>query len=109
VLLGDLPNVYVYAANNPSESIIAKRRGYGTIVSHNVPPYGRCAAYLAHVFQFAAESAGTQKRMHQLPVRAPCQMCITVMAGSHGRVEHVRGLHAWSRLCKLQLMADPAW
>ncbi len=42
VLLGNLPNVYVYAANNPSESIIAKRRGYGTIVSHNVPPYGRC-------------------------------------------------------------------
>lgn len=30
VLLGDLPNVYVYACNNPSESIIAKRRGYGT-------------------------------------------------------------------------------
>ena len=47
VLLGDLPNVYVYAANNPSESIIAKRRGYGTIVSHNVPPYGRrvCATH----------------------------------------------------------------
>jgi hypothetical protein len=41
VLLGELPNVYVYAANNPSESIVAKRRGYGTIVSHNVPPYGR--------------------------------------------------------------------
>ena len=41
VLLGEVPNVYVYAANNPSESIIAKRRGYGTIVSHNVPPYGR--------------------------------------------------------------------
>jgi magnesium chelatase subunit H len=36
-----MPNVYVYAANNPSESIVAKRRGYGTIVSHNVPPYGR--------------------------------------------------------------------
>lgn len=43
VLLSSLPNVYVYAANNPSESIIAKRRGYGTIISHNVPPYGRCA------------------------------------------------------------------
>ena len=41
VLLGALPNVYVYACNNPSESIIAKRRGYGTIISHNVPPYGR--------------------------------------------------------------------
>lgn len=34
VLLGSMPNVYVYAANNPSESIIAKRRGYGTIVRY---------------------------------------------------------------------------
>ena len=45
-LLGDLPNVYIYAANNPSESILAKRRGYGTLVSYNVPPYGRAGLYL---------------------------------------------------------------
>lgn len=45
-LLGDTPNVYVYAANNPSESILAKRRGYGTLVSYNVPPYGRAGLYL---------------------------------------------------------------
>jgi len=45
VLLGNLPNIYIYTANNPSESIIAKRRGYGTIVSHNVPPYGRSGLY----------------------------------------------------------------
>merc|ERR1719482_2346105 len=44
-LMGGVPNVYVYAANNPSESIVAKRRGYGTIVSHNVPPYGRAGLY----------------------------------------------------------------
>ena len=44
-LLGSLPNLYIYAANNPSESIIAKRRGYGTIVSHNVPPYSRAGLY----------------------------------------------------------------
>jgi hypothetical protein len=49
VLLGPLPNVYLYAANNPSESIVAKRRGYGTIVSHNVPPYGRAGACCAAV------------------------------------------------------------
>ncbi|CAL8470018.1 g9560 [Coccomyxa elongata] len=57
VLLGDLPNVYVYAANNPSESIIAKRRGYGTIVSHNVPPYGRAGLYkqLAELKALVAE------------------------------------------------------
>jgi magnesium chelatase subunit H len=45
-LIGDLPNIYVYAANNPSESILAKRRGYGTLVSYNVPPYGRAGLYL---------------------------------------------------------------
>lgn len=45
-LIGEIPNIYVYAANNPSESILAKRRGYGTIVSYNVPPYGRAGLYL---------------------------------------------------------------
>ncbi|KAM3099920.1 magnesium chelatase subunit H [Phormidesmis sp. 146-12] len=45
ILLGDLPNLYIYAANNPSESILAKRRGYGVLISHNVPPYGRSGLY----------------------------------------------------------------
>ncbi|NJL81851.1 MAG: magnesium chelatase subunit H [Chloroflexaceae bacterium] len=45
ILLGNLPNLYVYAANNPSESILAKRRGYGVLISHNVPPYGRAGLY----------------------------------------------------------------
>ncbi|MCU0568072.1 MAG: cobaltochelatase subunit CobN, partial [Oculatellaceae cyanobacterium Prado106] len=45
ILLGNLPNLYIYAANNPSESILAKRRGYGTLISYNVPPYGRAGLY----------------------------------------------------------------
>ncbi|MDY6781488.1 MAG: magnesium chelatase subunit H [Cyanobacteriota bacterium] len=45
ILLGNLPNLYIYACNNPSESILAKRRGYGVLVSHNVPPYGRAGLY----------------------------------------------------------------
>ena len=45
IMLSNIPNIYVYTANNPSESIIAKRRGYGTTVSHNVPPYGRSGLY----------------------------------------------------------------
>ena len=44
-LLGSAPNIYLYAANNPSESILAKRRGYGTLVSYNVPPYARAGLY----------------------------------------------------------------
>ena len=45
ILLGNLPNLYIYAANNPSESMLAKRRGYGVLISHNVPPYGRAGLY----------------------------------------------------------------
>lgn len=45
IFMGNMPNLYVYAANNPSEGSLAKRRGYATIISHNVPPYGRAALY----------------------------------------------------------------
>ena len=45
VLLGDSVNAYLYACNNPSESILAKRRGFATISSHNVPPYSRAGLY----------------------------------------------------------------
>ncbi len=45
ILLGNMPNLYIYAANNPSESMLAKRRGYGVLISHNVPPYGRAGLY----------------------------------------------------------------
>ena len=31
-LIGDLPNIYLYAANNPSEGAIAKRRAAATLV-----------------------------------------------------------------------------
>ncbi|MEW5857298.1 MAG: magnesium chelatase subunit H [Cyanobacteriota bacterium] len=45
ILLGNIPNLYIYAANNPSESMLAKRRGYGVLISHNVPHYGRAGLY----------------------------------------------------------------
>lgn len=67
VLLGPMPNVYVYAANNPSESIVAKRRGYGTIVSYNVPPYGRSGLYK----QLADLRALLQARSISLRRRSP--------------------------------------
>jgi magnesium chelatase subunit H len=33
-LIGDLPNIYLYAANNPSEGVLAKRRSGATLVSY---------------------------------------------------------------------------
>lgn len=45
ILLGDLPNIYLYPLNNPSEAIIAKRRANSVIVSHMLPPYVRVGDY----------------------------------------------------------------
>ncbi len=36
-LIGDLPNFYFYAANNPSEATIAKRRSAATTISYLTP------------------------------------------------------------------------
>lgn len=36
-LIGDLPNFYLYAANNPSEGLIAKRRSAATLISYLTP------------------------------------------------------------------------
>ena len=44
-LLGDLPNFYLYAANNPSEGLIAKRRSGATLVSYLTPPLAQAGLY----------------------------------------------------------------
>ena len=37
-LIGELPNFYLYASNNPSEGMLAKRRAGATLVSYLTPP-----------------------------------------------------------------------
>ncbi|MEM9375343.1 MAG: cobaltochelatase subunit CobN [Pseudomonadota bacterium] len=44
-LIGDLPNIYFYAANNPSEAAIAKRRSAATTVSYLTPPVIKADIY----------------------------------------------------------------
>ncbi len=44
-LIGDLPNVYLYASNNPSEGTIAKRRAAATLVSYLTPPVAQAGLY----------------------------------------------------------------
>ncbi|MBO0905397.1 magnesium chelatase subunit H [Jiella sonneratiae] len=44
-LIGDLPNLYLYAANNPSEGTIAKRRAAATLVSYLTPPVAHAGLY----------------------------------------------------------------
>ncbi|MBU3695060.1 MAG: magnesium chelatase subunit H, partial [Rhodocyclaceae bacterium] len=44
-LIGDLPNLYLYAANNPSEGAIAKRRAAATLISYLTPPVAESGLY----------------------------------------------------------------
>ncbi len=44
-LIGDLPNFYLYAANNPSEGTIAKRRSNATLISYLTPPIAQAGLY----------------------------------------------------------------
>jgi len=44
-LIGDLPNFYLYASNNPSEAILARRRAHATLISHLTPPVGEAGLY----------------------------------------------------------------
>ncbi|WP_195822118.1 magnesium chelatase subunit H [Roseobacter sp. MH60115] len=44
-LIGDMPNVYLYAANNPSEATLAKRRSNAVTVSHLTPPLATAGLY----------------------------------------------------------------
>ncbi len=44
-LIGEMPNFYLYAANNPSEGTIAKRRSGATLVTYLTPPLAQAGLY----------------------------------------------------------------
>ncbi len=44
-LIGDLPNFYLYASNNPSEGMIAKRRAGAALISYLTPPVAHAGLY----------------------------------------------------------------
>ncbi|WP_295313161.1 magnesium chelatase subunit H [Roseobacter sp.] len=44
-LIGEMPNVYLYASNNPSEATLAKRRSGAVTVTHLTPPLATSGLY----------------------------------------------------------------
>ena len=64
-LIGDLPNVYLYASNNPSEGTIAKRRAHATLVSYLTPPVAQAGLYKGLV-----DLKGSIERWRALPPEA---------------------------------------
>ena len=44
-LIGEVPNIYLYAANNPSEASLAKRRSNAVTITHLTPPLAQAGLY----------------------------------------------------------------
>lgn len=44
-LIGEVPNIYLYAANNPSEASLAKRRSNAITITHLTPPLAQAGLY----------------------------------------------------------------
>jgi magnesium chelatase subunit H len=44
-LIGELPNFYLYASNNPSEGMLAKRRAGAALISYLTPPVTNAGLY----------------------------------------------------------------
>jgi magnesium chelatase subunit H len=44
-LIGELPNIYIYSVNNPSEGSIAKRRSYAELISYLTSPIENAGLY----------------------------------------------------------------
>ena len=44
-LIGEMPNIYLYASNNPSEATLAKRRANAVTITHLTPPLAASGLY----------------------------------------------------------------
>ncbi|MFL0792182.1 MAG: magnesium chelatase subunit H [Prochlorococcus sp.] len=87
-LIGELPNLYYYAANNPSEATIAKRRGYASTISYLTPP---------------AENSGLYKGLKELGELVGSYQ--QLREGSRG-VQIVNTIVETARLCNLDKDVD---
>jgi magnesium chelatase subunit H len=82
-LIGSIPNLYYYAANNPSEATIAKRRSYAETISYLTPP---------------AENAGLYKGLKELGELIASYQ--TLKDGGRG-VQIVDSIMDKARICNL--------
>ncbi len=91
-LIGDIPNLYLYAANNPSEGTIAKRRSAATLVSYLTPPVAE---------------AGLYKGLHALREMIERYRCLDTQSGQEA--EELATL-IQAQAAELEMApAEPAW
>ncbi len=100
-LIGDIPNIYFYAANNPSEAAIAKRRSGATTVSYLTPAvteaglykgFADLAALISRWRQAGPEAAAERSELAAMIEAAAKELDILAPAGLSGdmRIDAIR-------------------
>ena len=87
-LIGDLPNFYLYASNNPSEGAIAKRRAAATLISYLTPPVANSGLYRGLVDLKASLDRWRQSAPDAEVERAELSELILVQATALDLVAH---------------------
>jgi len=92
-LIGDLPNFYLYASNNPSEGALAKRRTGAALISYLTPPIAQAGLYRGLL-----DLKASLDRWRALPPETAAEQ------------HHALALHIQAEAAAVDLAAaEPAW
>lgn len=85
-MMGNLPNVYLYAANNPSEATLAKRRSGAVTITHLTPPL-----QAAGLYRGLADLKDSLTRWRSLPSDDPTRADLTDLIAAQAETVNLEG------------------
>ncbi|WP_432816564.1 magnesium chelatase subunit H [Sulfitobacter sp. JB4-11] len=85
-MMGNLPNVYLYAANNPSEATLAKRRSNAVTITHLTPPLQSAGLYRG-----LADLKDSLTRWRSLPSDDPARADLTDLIAVQAEAVNLEG------------------
>ncbi|WP_299147408.1 magnesium chelatase subunit H [uncultured Tateyamaria sp.] len=86
-LIGEMPNIYLYAANNPSEASLAKRRSGAVTISHLTPPLATSGLYKG-----MADLKDSLCRWRELPADNPTRADIETLIAEQAEAVDMGGI-----------------
>ncbi|SEL81612.1 cobaltochelatase CobN subunit [Roseovarius azorensis] len=104
-LIGDMPNVYLYAANNPSEASLAKRRSGAVTVTHLTPPLA-----VSGLYKGLAELKDSLTRWREMAADAPERADVEALIAEQATAVDMDGSDAgalWLRLLETEQALIP--
>ena len=90
-LISDLPNFYLYASNNPSEGMLAKRRAAATLISYLTPPVAHAGLYRGML-----DLKATLDRWRNLEPDAPRETITELVQAQAAALDLCAAEPAWS-------------